>query len=80
MSNLFEVHKLNDEGLRKAKDIADHFEKLVVDLLEIYFSGASDEADLRDPRSWAIVKTKLQEACFFAKRVMAMEPENQLKP
>jgi len=30
-----------------------------------------------DPRKLALVRTKLEEACFFAKKAMAESPENQ---
>ena len=69
MDPLFEVHKLNEQGLALARDIAGKFEDLLLNLEKM--SG--------DPpnREWSIVKTKLEEACFFAKKAMANKTANQ---
>jgi hypothetical protein len=69
MNPLFEVHILNDEGKANAKDIAGKFDNLLLDLEKV----------CGDPpgREWAIVKTKLEEACFFAKKAMANNKRNQ---
>ena len=68
MDELFSVHKLNEAGVVKAKAIAMDFSTLL-SLLTSYCGGSS--------REMSVVKTKLQEACFFAKRAMAQLPENQ---
>lgn len=66
MSNpLFRVHKLNQTGLTLASVMAEQFEKLHNDL-EPVCKGSG--------REWSIVKTKLEEAAFFAKKAMAMDP------
>lgn len=57
----FEVHMLTDEGKEKAKQIADTFNTALTKLVEICPAG----------RELAIVRTKLEEACFFAKKAMA---------
>lgn len=67
----FDVHVLNHEGLRKARDIASCFSILLNDL---------EEHCGKDGREMALVRTHLQEAAFFAKRAMAMQPANQLAP
>lgn len=64
----FDVHTLNEIGIAKAREIADLF-SVTLSMLEVQ-CGA-------DGREMAIVKTKLQEAAFFAKRAMAIRPENQ---
>jgi hypothetical protein len=64
----FNVHLLNDQGSEKAQNIANHF-SVFLQVLETE-CGA-------DGREMAIVKTKLQEAAFFATRAMALKPENQ---
>lgn len=64
----FQVHKLNDEGMRKAIAIADAFDDLMEDLKALMPEG----------RALSIVKTKLEEACFFAKKGMAVDPVNQV--
>lgn len=69
MNNLFEVHMLNDDGKFKAQRIAQRFDELLEGL-----KGYCPEG-----REFSIVKTKLEEACFFAKKSMAAQSENQLK-
>lgn len=53
----------------KAEGIAEQFETLL-DVIE-------DE--IKDQRCLALVKAKLEEACFFAKKGMAVALENQEK-
>lgn len=67
----FDVHVLNHEGLRKARDIASCFSTLLNDL---------EEHCGKDGREMALVRTHLQQANFFAKRAMVTRPENQLAP
>ena len=68
MHKEFKVHILNPEGIQKAKKIAQLFDDLLTGL-EPIASVAS--------REMAIVRTKLEEAAFFAKKAMANIPENQ---
>lgn len=63
----FAVHKLNDEGFRKANLIRDSFDNLLSILEKACIDG----------RELSIVKTKLEEACFFAKKAMAINLNNQ---
>lgn len=67
----FEVHTLNDQGMVRAGTIATAF-TVLLDNLE-YVCGA-------EGREMAIVRTKLQEAAFYAKRAMAIRPDNQESP
>lgn len=64
---LFEVHMLNDDGKTRAADLAVAFSKLLSVIEGICPEG----------RELSIVKTKLEEASFFAKKAMAKQPENQ---
>jgi hypothetical protein len=64
----FAVHMLNQLGKDRAADIAKQFTVCLNNLEAII--GA-------DGREMAIVRTKLQEAAFFAKRAMAVRSENQ---
>jgi len=66
----FDVHMLNPGGIEKAREIARGFTTLLNDLEE--------HCGNRSPREMALVRTHLQEAAFFAKRAMAMDPENQI--
>lgn len=68
----FAVHMLNDDGKKKAAAIADAFSSLVESL------EANDIAT--DGRLRALVMTKLEEACFFAKKAMATNLKNQQPP
>ena len=63
----FEVHILNDVGIAKAKVIASCFSELLTAL----------EAAVPPGRERALVVTKLQESAFWAKRGMAVDPNNQ---
>jgi hypothetical protein len=61
MNAEFEVHVLTDAGKQKAKLIADIFNRCL-DALEQICPVS---------REFSIVKTKLEEASFFAKKAMA---------
>jgi hypothetical protein len=58
---------LNDGGIQKAKELANAFNSLLITVREHVPEG----------RELSIVKTKLEEACFFAKKGMANVAENQ---
>lgn len=57
----FKVHMLTDEGKQKARDVAEAFDTLLSKL----------EGLAPDGREMALCRTKLEEACFFAKKAMA---------
>jgi hypothetical protein len=65
---LFQVHRLNEDGLKKAEEIAAAFNDCLYRLQGVCSGN----------REFAIVKTKLEEAAFFAKKSMANHPHNQL--
>ena len=67
--NEFDVHMLNDVGKGRAYDIAKQFSVCLNNLEAII--GL-------DGREMAIVRTKLQEAAFFATRAIAVKSENQV--
>jgi hypothetical protein len=67
MNKLFTVHRLNAKGLSLAGSIARAFSDFLDKL----------EATCPEGRDLAIVRTKLQEANFFAKRSIAELAENQ---
>lgn len=67
MDDAFKSHRLNEVGLQKAQAIGSLFDELLEGLKERCPAG----------REFAITKTKLEEACFFAKKAMAQDPENQ---
>lgn len=63
----FAVHMLNDEGKQKAARIQELFDYCLNGLEEVCMEG----------RHLAVCKTKLEEACFFAKKAMAINLNNQ---
>lgn len=67
MNPEFEVHRLNDDGIDKAEAIALMFDSLLNDLKDLCPEG----------REFSIMKTKLEEASFFAKKSMARSSVNQ---
>ena len=73
MRSEFAVYVLNDSGKVKARKIALAFSALA--------EALDESCDLKtDGRSRSIVLTKLEEACFFAKRSMATNLNNQELP
>jgi hypothetical protein len=69
MNKEFKVHRLNASGMMLAKQLAGNFDVLLESLKGFIPEG----------RYLAIVRTKLEEACFFAKKGLAENPENQEK-
>lgn len=68
MNQEFKVHRLNPVGIKKSEEIAETFDSALFRLDQICHPG----------RHMSIVRTKLEEACFFAKKSMAEEAINQL--
>lgn len=68
MDQLFKFHKLNQQGQAKALAVAMAFDRL---LFELVYDPENTS------REWSICKTKLEEACFYAKKAIALNPENQ---
>jgi len=62
MNNEFKVHILTPEGLDIMKEVADLFDGLLNGLTRLSPVNS---------REFSIVKTKLEEACFFAKKNIA---------
>ena len=61
MHDAFAVHMLTEGGKASAREIATAFDELLAKL----------NALAPDGREMAVVRTKLEEACFFAKKAMA---------
>lgn len=59
--NLFGFTKLNETGMEAAKEISEAFVSLIHQLGDHCTEG----------REFSIVKTKLEEACFYAKKSMS---------
>lgn len=66
MNPMFKTHLLNEAGIAKAKALAEAFD----DLANKLPTGG-------DPRCLAVARTHLETACFFAKKALAIQPENQ---
>jgi len=67
MHEHFAVHKLNREGLEKARQIAGSFDSLLSQLEQVCVES----------REFSLTKTKLEEAAFYAKKAMAIDLGNQ---
>lgn len=67
MNKEFQVHILTTTGIEKAKELANLFDGLLSRLSDDYCPNN---------REFSIVKTKLEEACFFAKKSMASDNVN----
>lgn len=80
--NEFKVYRLNAAGLEKADAVAQVFENVLERLRALFIR--TDEPGLivssNSAREQALVVTKLQEACHFAKRVIALDEKMQEKP
>jgi hypothetical protein len=68
MRTEFQVHLLNEQGLAKAKALGEIFTEALNKIEALVPAG----------RERALVLTKLQEAAFFAKRGIAVDPANQI--
>ena len=67
---IFSSHRLSNKGVEKAETIRMHFQKLL-DEVSKYTTG--------DERCKAVMRTKLEEASFFAIKSMAADQANQVK-
>lgn len=67
MADEFKVHRLNDQGMQRATEIARAFDACLTALDKVLPQG----------RERALVITKLQESNFWAKRGIAIDPANQ---
>jgi hypothetical protein len=72
MDTLFKVHKLNAEGLAKARKLAEAFDALLDEIHRVSETGTSEPT-----RELYLVRTYLELACFYAKKNMAMDIRNQ---
>lgn len=61
VDSAFEVHILTDDGKNKARNLAADFDELLEKVKAVCPEG----------RELSLVRTKLEEACFFAKKGMA---------
>lgn len=67
--NEFQVHMLNDKGKAEAEQLAEAYSRLL------------DTIDQLVPQSRekSVAITELQTSAFWAKRGIAVQPDNQLK-
>lgn len=61
MHDAFAVHKLSDEGLAKMQEVAEKLDNLLAFINE----------NAEPTRTLALTATKLEEACFYAKKSLA---------
>jgi hypothetical protein len=65
----FQVHLLNEGGLNDAMLLGEAFSRLLDEVESLIPEGRE--------HALVLIVTKLQEASFFAKRALAMAPQNQ---
>ncbi len=75
MNKEFAVHMLNEAGKEKAQAIAQAF-ALLLDSLTGENPKVTSTTLCPPSREMSLVRTKLEEACFFAKKAMASQTEN----
>ena len=66
----FAFHKLNDDGIEKARLFGVYYSELVDTLIKQIGNHSSPEL--------AIAIRKLEESCFYAKKAMANNPAHQV--
>ena len=66
----FQTHLLNEEGKKNAQNIGATFDKLLNELTDLH--GCS-----MNTREFALARTHLEIACFYAKKSMAQRPPMQ---
>ncbi len=82
MNKEFEVHILNDAAIERAKELTSTFDDCLDDVLRlIEWPGTSGTILLpqsaMNGRYVALVRTHMELASFYAKKAMAVLPENQ---
>lgn len=70
MRDEFAVHTLNESGKNRAQLLAASFARCLDEVEALTGS-------LNNGRELALVRTKMEEACFFAKKAMAKQLVNQ---
>lgn len=73
---MFRSHNLNQLGQERATAVRDAFEDCLEAIEGALGTGAPPDA----MREMALVRTKLQEASFFAVRAVALDAANQERP
>lgn len=82
MNKEFQTHYLNESGKRKGERITNLFDQLLVVLTtdpndDLDQQHADRQMILCPPsRETAIMRTKLEEACFFARKSMCSQVQN----
>ena len=66
MRKEFGLHNLTNEAAKECHDVGTLFSVFLDNLETVCPPG----------REFALVKTKLQEACYFAKKSIGLEPSN----
>ena len=81
---MFEVHKLNERGMGMAHRLQVTFETFLSEIVGLCSVPPVVEGRLTPSpnggRELALVRTHLEIASFYAKRAMALCPENQEQP
>lgn len=70
MNKEFKAYTLNKKGFEKAEEIAKIFDRALDDVENVLLES-------EPTRESNLMKTKLEEACFYAKKAMAQKKTNQ---
>jgi len=70
INSLFQFNRLNEDGIKKVDEIAYQFDGLMTKLNKLCTT---------EGREYTIVKQKLEEACFYAKKSVALLAKHQVK-
>jgi hypothetical protein len=68
MNELFDGRQLNEKGFARVQNIGHAFDTLLCVI----------EAAVPEGRQLSIVRSKLEEACFYAKKGISLQPEYQI--
>lgn len=71
MNAEFTVHLLNEDGIAKARRLAEIFDECLDKIVQI---------NPDKTREMALVRTHMETASFYAKKALANHPENQKVP
>jgi hypothetical protein len=69
MNSEFSTQQLNEKGIERVKAVKEKFNELLEYL--------KNDTELLPGRGLSVVRTKLEEACFFAVKEVANQNENQ---
>lgn len=77
MNKLFSYQNLNQQGVTLCAGISEEFDRLLALVSVSIGNMHSDETPQYGAREFALLKTKLEEASFYAKKCFSLQPKCQ---